>query len=135
MRKLLSYILCLHFLVISLLPNSEVMELFKLNNLLSHFTHHQVVHKENINFVEFLVLHYLDQKHLYNDCQEHSDLPFQHTGHKTTTTLNFIFTSPALFSWNFKVNDILMLDKHKSIYQENYLPSFHLSIWQPPRCA
>lgn len=133
MRRLLSYILCLHFLVISLLPNSEVMELFKLNNLLSHFTHHQVVEKQEIGFLEFLFIHYLDKRHKHTDCQEHNELPFHNTGQHTAANINFVFTAPSFFSWNFKVHYIEMLDSQKTTYQDNYFPSFHLSIWQPPK--
>ncbi len=135
MRKLLSCVLCLHFLVISLLPNSDVMELFKLNNLLSHFTHHQVVEKQEIGFLEFLFIHYLDKRHQHTDCQEHNELPFHNTGQQTATNIHFFFTTPSFFSWDFKVHYIEMLDSQIATYQDNYFPSFHLSIWQPPKSA
>ncbi len=133
MKKLLSYLLCLHFLAISFVPSSKVVELYKLNHLFSHFTHHQVVHHEDINFIEFLILHYLDKKHEHHDGQEHSDLPFQSSEQQAAANLNFVFTSPTFFSWNFKIYHSKVIDKQMITYQENNFPSFHLSIWQPPK--
>lgn len=136
MKKLLSYVFCLQFLAISFVPSSKLIELYKINNLLSHFSHHQIVHKEDINFVEFLVLHYLDKKHEHTDSNEHGGLPFHNASNQSTTaTISFLFTSPPFFSWDFRIVNIEMLDSHKTTYQDNYFPSFHLSIWQPPRFA
>lgn len=136
MKKLLTYILCLHFLAISFLPSGGVVELFKAGNLLKHFTHHQVEHGENINFIEFLVLHYLNEEHQKKDFHEHTDLPFQNQGsHAFTSTFNFVFLSPNRFSWNFDIKLIQILDNQITNYQDHDLSSFHISVWQPPRYA
>lgn len=134
MKKLLTHILLLYFLAINFLPNGGVVELFKAGNLLRHFTHHQVVHVENINFIEFLVLHYLDTEHQKKDAHEHADLPFQNQGNLAFTTgLSFVFLPPHHFSWNFNVYSIQNIVNQGVSNQNSILSSFHLSIWQPPR--
>jgi len=134
MGKLLNYILCFQFLAISFVPSGKVMELYKLNNLLSHFTHHQIIHKEDINFIEFLVLHYLDNKHQHKDCSEHEDLPFHSTSSQNATaSISLFFTKPPSFSWNFGRSAAQIQVKQIFAYQVNYFSSFHFSIWQPPR--
>jgi hypothetical protein len=135
MKKLLTYILSLYFLAISLLPNSGVVELFKAGNLVKHFTHHQVEHQENINFIEFLVLHYLDREHQKKDAHEHTDLPFQQHGNQAfVSNINFIFLTPYTFSWDFKLHNESQNAATQAItYQENSLSSFPYSVWQPPK--
>lgn len=134
MRKLLSYVLCLQFLAISFVPSGKLMELYKINNLLNHFTHHQIIHREDINFVEFLVLHYLDKKHEHTDCNEHGGLPFHNTSNPSAVgIISFFFTSPLSFSWNFGGEVAQVQAKQIIAYQVNYSSSFHLSVWQPPR--
>ena len=134
MKQFLTHILSLYFLAISFLPNNGVVELFKAGNLVRHFAHHQTVHKENINFLEFLVLHYLDTEHLKKDAHEHTDLPFQNQGNQTfTTPINFVFLTPISFSWDFNFLETQTTDIQNSTYEENSLSSFPHSVWQPPK--
>jgi hypothetical protein len=133
MKKFFAYIFCFYFLVVSLLPNSKVCELLKMANLVSHFTHHQVVHKENINFWKFLALHYLDKEHQSLDYQEHENLPFQSSGQQNLTIAPFIFITPTPFCWAFDWIEDSMIDKSKTTYQEPHFFAYHLSIWQPPK--
>ena len=121
-------------MAISFLPNSGVMELVKAGNLIKHFVHHQTEHKENINFVEFLVLHYLDTEHLKKDAHEHTDLPFQNQGNQIlTASISFIFLPPISLAWNFNFLETQTSDIQNITYEENPLSSFPHSVWQPPK--
>ncbi|SFF36409.1 hypothetical protein [Thermoflexibacter ruber] len=132
MKKFFALVLSLHFLAISFLPNDGVLELFKVSHLIKHFTHHQVVHQEDIDFLEFLTLHYLDPVHQQKDAHEHTDLPFQssvqHISH-----VHFVFLPPPSFAWSMEWEDFPTIKSYKTTYQESYFSAFHLSIWQPPR--
>jgi hypothetical protein len=132
LKKLFALILFFYFLAISFLPNSGVLELFKVNYLFRHFTHHQVIHHENITFLEFLALHYLDTSHQKKDAHEHANLPFQ-SSNQHICHVHFVFLPPPSFAWDFNSKDSPTINIYKEIYQESYLSAFPLSIWQPPK--
>ena len=115
----------------SLLSNNEFTGLMRMGNLITHFYHHLNEHKEDISFVEFLALHYLDQNHLQKDKHEHEELPLHNHGSHCQAE-SFMIVSPEIFTVtaypSYAVNR-----SFNSFYIEHFFKSPLLDIWQPPK--
>jgi hypothetical protein len=132
MLRLSTILLSLHLLLVSLLPNNNIVELRKMGNLWLHFEHHLQVHQENISFLDFLLLHTFDEQHLQKDHAEHEDLPFhQHENHYLA---KIFFDVPRLFTVKFALKPVIVPTQ----YVDNYhfiLPNTTSEIWQPPKVS
>jgi hypothetical protein len=125
--KIASYILLIYWLVICLLPKTDICQLGKLPVLVTHFQKHQ---KESpqIDFLAFLQLHYVDQTHQNSD-QDHQNLPFQHHFCDFCANCAFCLTS----SIEIAAVQCFEINPTQSIYQANFYPNYQAYIWQPPK--
>lgn len=82
--RLTSMVLAVYFGLLSLAPDLQGLEFFKVNALLVHFSEFQNGAKDN-SFWSFVEEHYLKES---NDNQhEHNQLPFKSTGSTAQITL------------------------------------------------
>ncbi|MBC7449956.1 MAG: hypothetical protein H7259_00550 [Cytophagales bacterium] len=115
----------------SVLSNNEFAGLAHIDDLVEHYHHHIEEHKEDINFLEFLAMHYLDQNHLQKDKQEHESLPLHsHSAH--CLTLNFI---PSVNQTFQSIRTIVYHEdiSFNSYYIEHFFSTPLIDIWQPPK--
>ncbi|MCS6832437.1 MAG: hypothetical protein NZ521_02590 [Flammeovirgaceae bacterium] len=130
--KTATLLLSIHFLVVSLLPNRNANELGLLPYLFKHYQEH--IAQENLTFLEFLKLHYLDMKHHNEDHENHKKLPFDPERLFSVHLLKvFTFFIPhfccfaqKIFSYKKSISFHIGTDHFtSSLLLEN--------IWQPPK--
>ena len=108
--------------------------ILKLGGGLHHFFHHIFTHKEKIDFVDFVKLHYSDNAHHEEDQSEHENLPFQHQHNgqqMQVLQFPFLLPQPAYFT-PFQVNDNFnnpLIFNHPIWHSTSFLDE----IWQPPK--
>ncbi|MFN3405331.1 MAG: hypothetical protein ACK40G_14620 [Cytophagaceae bacterium] len=122
--RLISFILGMFFLGSSLLPMNDTCELSKIPELCRHYQSH-IQENEQLGFVEFLVMHYLDSEH--SSKENHSELPyFSH----------FHTVSPLLVSF-FEIKlEYVPSPVRNEAFNQNESSSysgFVHSFWQPPK--
>jgi hypothetical protein len=129
--RLIAILISVHFMIASLLSNNEFAGLVRMGNLVTHFYHHLNEHKEDISFIEFLALHYLDQSHLQKDKHEHEELPLHnHTSHCQAE--NFIIELSNIFE-PYTYPAFIGNKSFNSFYIEHFFKGPLLDIWQPPK--
>jgi hypothetical protein len=128
--KPISLFLALHLFLVSFLPNNNVLELRKMGNLWKHFEHHLYIHQEDISFVDFVLLHTFDEKHLQQDHEEHEDLPFHQ--HENSQIIKIFFSLPTVLHLDFQAVSYVQSLQYVDLYAF-VLPSNTLAIWQPPK--
>jgi hypothetical protein len=129
--KITVFFLALHLFVVSLLPNNNVFELQKLGNLLLHFEHHLTVHQENIDFIDFIALHYFNAEHQQKDHAEHENLPFHQ--HENTPITKIFFYAPQIVFEVIAIFATFIPEKKHSFFLQSLLPRLSFDIWQPPK--
>jgi hypothetical protein len=128
--KSVSLLIVTLLLLESFLPAVEQSELSKLPYLFEHFTRHQR-EDHNMSFLEFLAMHYENQKHHDQDHQNHHKLPFSNHNHQAHVELNFIALTMeplATFSSLIPLRDIPTVR-----YVESVPSGMSITIWQPPK--
>ena len=105
----------------------------KIPALVRHFAEHQQT-KPEISILDFISLHFQDEKHHEEDHEKHTKLPFQHdyNGSVTGFVVSVLCTLPLKFELNSPL--FLLSDTNIAISEENLFftsPSF--DIWQPPK--
>lgn len=75
MKQYVAILLSFWIVFISLFPKADTCYLFDFGTLAEHFEEHQA--HENLDFWQFLWLHYAQTEHRNQD-QNHKHLPFQH---------------------------------------------------------
>ena len=101
----------------------------KIPALIQHFAEHQQKNPQ-ISVLDFIVLHFQDEKHHNEDHEKHTKLPFQHD--HNSSVMSVVCTLPAKFEINMPL--FLLTDTNISVSEENLFftsPSF--DIWQPPK--
>ena len=101
----------------------------KIPALIQHFAEHQQKDPK-ISILDFISLHFQDEKHHNEDHESHDKLPCQHDCHCACVA------SFCNVSLKFELNSPLFLlsDTDISVSEENLFftsPSF--DIWQPPK--
>ena len=117
------------FLVASFLPNRDANEMSKIPALVRHFAEHQQKNPQ-ISVLDFISLHFQDEKHHEEDHEKHTKLPFHHD--YNGSVMNVVCTFPIKFE--LKSPLFLLSDTNISVSEENLFftsPSF--DIWQPPK--
>jgi hypothetical protein len=127
MKKVVS----ISFLIVFLLANTELHEVFKVSLLFEHYSLHKQEEK-NQSFLTFLYNHYAsvqDHFHLQND---HDDLPLK--------TKDCIKYSPGIVSFLLipfvRLQEVPYQLKERIYFKKVFLSNVNQSnIWQPPQIS
>lgn len=122
----MALILCLRLLLVNFLPNQDMHELSGIAELIEHYHEHEHDH-DDIGFLEFLSLHYADERH--KNSAGHENLPFHHN--HSGTVVNYFFL--PLYSLVFQPAHYVAVDKPKFSFKSKLISSFSTYIWQPPK--
>jgi hypothetical protein len=124
--KLFAWILSLYILVLSLAPNMQGGEYFKVYGLIDHYMNHQTGEKTYSDFLAFLNDHYLNQKHHEN---EHENLPFK--SHSVQTIV--IATHTVEIKTVSEYNEISE-PREKGFFVDQSGPIARAgTVWNPPQ--
>jgi hypothetical protein len=112
-------------LLASLLPRFDFKELMQLDELLVHYQEHVKKSEGQMDFIDFIVLHYSNKNH--DQTENHDQLPFHNQQCQSVTVLHMM---PEL-SCSFK---LLLCDKPITpSYQPVLYSEYTHAIWQPPK--
>lgn len=116
------------FSVLSLAPNMQGAQFFKIGKMLHHFTNHHDEHGISFaSFLDFLEEHY--SKDANSKDEEHKDLPFKSVSPTSIQlTINDITISPVLIE--SKLNFPTKVYFSEPQFTKS---STQISIWNPPR--
>jgi len=124
-------ILLISIISAHLLGNTEISQVFKLPNLVEHyFEHHRI--DRNLNFFDFLAMHYGGNDGTRADDFKDSQLPCHNLQHNTLSVVCFkieqdVPTLEIVTLYNTREYDKPML--------ADLPPKHGLSLLQPPRVA
>jgi hypothetical protein len=114
-------------IVIHLFANTEIVQILKFPQLISHYFQHSRI-DPSLNFFEFLTMHYGGDDGTHADDSEDMKLPYHNTNLNSFSF--FAIVKPFFVSEDFK-------QKEKAVfvdYISSYIPSgYVLMILQPPR--
>ena len=126
-------IVAISFLFAFLCANTEIGQLFKLPNLVHHFSDHQYDNSgQKISLLDFIAIHYNDtQHHSDQEKDNHQSLPFKTINQSVSTVLvfenitEFLFRTPNIISAN------------STVYfpPEFYNSDVFACIWLPPKLS
>lgn len=124
MRKTIVYFLIITFLC----ANTSIGQLFKIPNLLEHYTEH--TQNIEISFTGFLKLHYLKslKKHQKEHQKEHHNLPFKTYENNTIVLYSILFTK-----FQFEIIKTFIVSENNFFYTNCFRSSLQASIWLPPK--
>lgn len=126
MKLCLSVFLSLVILLANLFPNMDTHEFNEMSELVQHYKEHQQRQKgEEISFVKFIAMHYLDAGH--DQSEDHSNLPFKHQHHGCAGTF---FTVLPTFSFSFHTSCLVF---KKEVVHTPLISFYQSVIWQPPK--
>jgi hypothetical protein len=127
---LLKKLIAILFLSIYAVSATELHELFKLPNLIEHFTEHQS-EDNTTSLIDFLLAHYTSLDDGDGDKTKDMELPFKsnHNG--------FNISNTGLHSFNniqLAIKTTPIESKIYNTYSTDFISSAYLSsIWQPPK--
>ncbi|RTY94765.1 hypothetical protein EKL32_09830 [Flavobacterium sp. GSN2] len=126
-------IVVISFLFAFLCANTEIGQLFKLPNLLQHFSDHQEDNiGQNISLLDFIAIHYNDShQHSSKEKDSHQNLPFKTINTNVNTVLAFINQT----AFSFRKPNIIYLNRTVAFSQDFYISSVFTSIWLPPKLS
>lgn len=118
------------FLSIYLLTTTDAYQLLKMPMIFKHFVEHRQADK-NISFLKFLDMHYMHGSPKDKDYHKDMQLPFKSSGDFISVLASefiplnehILLTAPV----------VLVSEKKIAIQQNDLLPSYLASIWQPPK--
>lgn len=122
--KIAGYLLALY-----IVGNLHVQELSKLPALIQHFQDHHRV-DNSMNFIDFLVEHYLEDIRTHADFADDMKLPYKASCHQHSTGDFYLFTPKITFE---NIVIIEYFTKKKSTMVERTFGHTLHNIWQPPR--
>ena len=105
----------------------------KLAHLIEHFTnHHEEYNNHNISLLDFIKVHYGDEKHdSDNKENNHQNLPFKTINSNVNTVL--AFENHKMFS--FCKPNIISVKRTVPFSPDLYISSVFASIWLPPKLS
>ena len=115
--------------IIHLTGNTEISQVFKFPNLISHYFEHCRINPR-ISFLQFLAMHYGGHDGTHADDEKDNQLPCHNVHHNTLSVVCFkIHDAPSLESathYNTMEYGSPLLPSH---------PDEHIfSFFQPPKC-
>lgn len=122
----MSFLLGLHILFTGFLHDQSAAELNRLPGLIHHYFHHTDEEKEQLTFIDFLVLHYGDSGHAHEE--NHEDLPLFHS---VCSCLLYVHVEHHIV---FE-EDAVLTENSISVYQNHYTHLSLKGIFQPPKLA
>ena len=128
----LKKILLILFLSSYLVSTTELHELLKLPQLIEHFIEHKEA-KNEITFLDFLIMHYSSSNDGDNDTDKDKRLPFKSHAHSENFSVNAFISFSTI---EMKIKQILIPQKQYKSYFSDFIKSAYLSsIWQPPKLS
>ena len=116
-------------LVRQTLVQTPVSQLFKITELIEHYTEHRNL-DEHMGFSDFLAMHYSHSDVQYPDHERDMQLPFKQYN---CSSLVFTFLQPAAFALTDKAF-FAQREKNLPLYRSPFHSSELLAnIWQPPK--
>ncbi|TNF50393.1 MAG: hypothetical protein EP305_00480 [Bacteroidetes bacterium] len=124
--KIVAWILSFYIAILSLAPNMQGSEYFKVLDLVDHYVNHQSGKESYKDFMSFLNDHYQKDDH---HKKEHRHLPFKSGQVQTILIANHVM-------------DILIVREESSISESKHQPFFYElkstkihsgSVWNPPQ--
>lgn len=111
----------------SFLPAMNTAELAKIPVLIEHYREHCNI-DPSLTFLQFLALHYADEKHHRHDHSKHSKLPFGNMHHHPVTLQLWYAELPGIVlqPGSSKIFIVLLAEDNNPIIYKS-------AIWQPPR--
>ena len=129
MKKGVALFLSAYIFFGSLFPGNGYSEYSAVPSLIKHFQHHRALESPGINFIDFVMLHYADYKHVTSDPVNHNALPVHHK----VTSLIYV-DMIALVSDINAPSMKLSNSNITNFYNEPFLPvCLADSIFHPPK--
>lgn len=126
MKEIVTILLSLWISLTAFLPKSDIHYLGDMSNLLKHFQEHQA--QENLDFWQFLWLHYANTRHQKQD-QNHKHLPLHHHHAECVSLIVLPYTSFEIQKQIQPINQI----KNYLDWQSFYRFQLTKEDVQPPR--
>ena len=126
MNKWVVYIILSSFI----LTNTDLIQIFRMPNLYSHFTEHN--NQENLSFKDFLKDHYMNKYHTDHDTDRDNSLPFK----SIITSVLYIYNiniPPTIARLNIHVFFTKASNKVPILSALCYMSSYLSSCWNPPK--
>ena len=115
-----------------LTANVFAESMFNLPTLFQHYQEHQQTETPGINFLDFMVMHYLNEQHEQSDSKHHSKLPLKNLACHAHMSIDY--SLPAAFNLNYKASTAAVLVTKGSSLYTFQLPSAYIAgVFQPPR--
>lgn len=128
MKKWLS----IFFLSLYILSSTELGEVFKVNNLISHFFEHKGI-SEEISFSEYIYHHYFNHGENDQDGEKDQNLPFN-SHSEVCSLISQIPFIPNSQDLNIQLHSEFTEYKSELIFHQDKCYSFELTdIWLPPK--
>ena len=106
--------------------------LFTVPSLYQHYQEHKKHETPGINFLDFIIMHYLNEKHEQSDSEHHSKLPLKDLA--CHAHLSIDYSMPAAFNLCCNPSVTLnLLTEQSSLYAFHLPSSFIADVFQPPR--
>jgi hypothetical protein len=126
MKKWVVYILLSSFI----LTNTDLIQIFRIPNLYSHFIEHSK--HEKLTFKFYLKDHYINKSHTDHDTDQDNSLPFK----SVITSILYIYNlniPPVITRLNFNVFLIKTSAKVSNLRALHYVSSYLSTCWNPPK--
>jgi hypothetical protein len=124
--KIFAWIFSLYILVLSLAPNMQGGEYFKVYKLVGHYFSHQTSDNTYSDFLSFLNDHYLKKDHHE---REHKELPF-----KNQAAQNIVIAYHQNGIEKIEVQEALLpTEAVKYFYKDPIPDQVRGSVWNPPK--
>lgn len=127
MKPVFAILLSFLLLAGSLFPQTDVEEIYKIPQLLTHYHEHQKSAGPDFSFIDFLILHYsLSSDHAQTP---HSEANLPMYSHLCTGLAFVLPNQPCLLF----IYALPLSPQYSSHYQKEYSCLFSFSILQPPQ--
>jgi hypothetical protein len=111
--------------------HNPLVEVLRMSNLVEHYREHQA-QKADISIIEFLQLHYLDEKHHEADTQ-HEKLPMHCHAEHFASSIFVLEDFNCFFIENPTFSIVDFATKQLFLYDNQLISNYLASILQPPR--
>jgi hypothetical protein len=123
------HFLALYFFLLSLAPNFQGIQFFKIASLIEHYQSHQTSSQQFDSFISFLIEHY-DNDHQPGENEQ--DLPFK----STFATLSVLIIQQGHIYTNIDIHGVPSAsNKHRFPDFPGFPKNTSGSIWNPPKLA
>ena len=128
MKRVLSFLLSIHLLVVGLLPGADARILL---DTAAAQEHHDEDHADS-GFWDFVYDHYLGGEHHHSNGDDHGLMPFHHA-HSSVGAVVLFFQAPALVTERGAVFQHLSAGQQPRLATPAAPSGVSRMCWQPPR--